>query len=304
MVLTPSVERYLEARQAASTRRVYESCLRQLGLWATDRGLAHSLPLPTEALAQFLAERADAGRSIQTLRRYAAAVGDAHRAQGLADPAATPLIRNVLSGIARTRRTASPRKAALTPSDIERMFHAQPASLLGLRDRAILLLGFAAALRRSELAALQVADLAFSADGLELSIRRSKADQTAQGQRIFVPRGKTLCPVAAVEAWLAASGLVSGRLFRRISHADRLRETPLQGQAIAGIVHRAARLAGLDPERFAGHSLRAGFATAAAAKGASTWAILAVTRHRSPEALRPYVRSDQARDIAEPARVL
>jgi integrase len=179
-----------------------------------------------------------------------------------------------------------------------------PPTLLGLRDRAILLFCFASAMRRSELAAVEVDDLAFGPEGVEVVVRRSKADQVFEGQRIFVPRGGEPCPVAALEDWLEASGIVEGFLFRRVSRADRLLATPLQGQAIAELVHRAARGAGLDPRRFSGHSLRAGFATAAASQGASTWAILAITRHRSAAALKPYIRPDRAREFGDPVRVL
>ena len=163
---------------------------------------------------------------------------------------------------------------------------------------------FAAAMRRSELVALKVNDLTFSPEGIEIFICHSKTDQHHQGQRIFVPRGGEPCPVTTLENWLKVSGISVGVLFRRVSRADRLLTIPLQGQAVAGIVHRAASGAGLDASRFAGHSLRSGFATSAAANGASSWAIMAVTRHRSPHALRPYIRPDRVRDLSLALRVL
>ena len=298
-----SVDRYLKARQAPSTRRAYDACLRQVGLWTAARGET-PLPLSADQTALFLAEKADGGMALTTLRRYAAAVGDAHRARSMPDPTATPLIADVLAGIARTVRKVSTRKAALSLAELKAMVDALPDTLLGLRDRAILLFGFASALRRSELAALQVDDLSFGADGVEVLIRRSKADQVCEGQRIFVARGGELCPVSVLEGWLEVSKIKDGALFRRVSHADRLQRIPLQGQAIAGIVHRAAQGAGLDPKRFAGHSLRSGFATTAAAKGMSTWSILAVTRHRSVGALKPYVRSDRVQEFSAATSIL
>ena len=228
-----SVDRYLNARQAPATRRAYDACLRQLSRWTLARSEA-SLPLSSGQLAQFLAEKADDGMALTTLRRYAAAVGDAHRAKGLPDPTATPLIAGLLAGIARTGRKTSTRKAALSPVELRAMIDGLPTTLLGLRDRAVLAFGFAAALRRSELAALGVEDLTFRPEGVEVAIRRSKADQVSEGQRIFVPRCGEPCPIAALENWLEAAGIVEGFQFRRVSRADRLLATPLQGRPSPG----------------------------------------------------------------------
>ncbi len=224
------------------------------------------------------------------LRRYVSAIGAAHVADGLDDPTKTPLIAALIGGIARERGTASEGKAALTPSDLARIVAALPETRLGLRDRAIILLGFAAALRRSEIAALDVADLTFADDGVELRVRASKTDQRRAGARVFVPIGGALCPVRALRGWLEISAIEDGALFRRISRGDRVMPARLAGQGVGSAVKRAGEAAGLDAQAIGGHSLRAGFVTEAAKRGESAFRIMATTRHRSTESLKAYIR--------------
>jgi integrase len=169
--------------------------------------------------------------------------------------------------------------------------------LKGKRDRAIVLLGFAAALRRSELAALTVEDLAFCREGLRLTIRRSKTDQDGNGAEIAVPfvANKTLCAVRAVRAWLDASAIASGPVFRTFSLQRRVSERSLEGQDVANLVQKLARNARLDGD-FGAHSLRAGFVTVAAQAKVSLDAIARTTRHKSLSVLMGYVRPAQAFD--------
>lgn len=162
-----------------------------------------------------------------------------------------------------------------------------PTDLQGRRDRAILLLGFAGAFRRSELVSLDVGDLSLDARGLTVTLRRSKTDQSGRGRRIGIPFGSnpTTCPIRAVQDWLVASGITAGPLFpsRRTG-----RRFPARG--VADLVKRAATAIGLDPSQVAGHSLRSGFATAAAQAGKTEHAIAAQTGHRSLTILRGYVQ--------------
>jgi integrase len=165
-------------------------------------------------------------------------------------------------------------------------------TLIGRRDRALLLLGFAAALRRSELVALAVADMAVVAEGIRLTVRRSKTDQDAAGAVIGVVRtGTPSCPVAALTAWLAAAGITDGRLFRRVDRHGRI-GAALSDQSVALVVKRRAALVGLDAAAFSGHSLRAGLATAAAAHGVEERLIMRQTRHVSLT-VRRYIRDGE-----------
>lgn len=159
-----------------------------------------------------------------------------------------------------------------------------------VRDRAVLLLGFAAALRRSEIAALQVADVEQVASGLVITVRRSKTDQEARGREVAVGFGDhpATCPVLALRRWLERTRIDAGPLFRAIDRHGCMHGA-LSGRAIAGIVQRRVASLGVDARRFGGHSLRAGFATPAAASGIAESEIAEVTGHRSVAVLRTYV---------------
>jgi integrase len=162
--------------------------------------------------------------------------------------------------------------------------------MIGRRDRALLCLGFAGAFRRSELCALEVADLTEVPDGLRVLIRRSKGDQEGQGQEVPIPRGYRLRPVEAVQTWLAAAEISAGPVFRSVALGGKVSAAPLSNNSAARIVKRYARRVGLDPAAYGGHSLRSGFLTSAAEAGASVFKLSEVSRHRSLDTLRGYVR--------------
>jgi integrase len=167
-----------------------------------------------------------------------------------------------------------------------------PDGLAGTRDRALLLTGFAGAFRRSELVGLDRADLEFNARGLVITLRRSKTDQEGHGRKVALPYGSTFetCPVRSMQAWLEESGITDGPLFRKINRHGQLHLARLCGSAVALTVKRSVRAAGLDPSKYSGHSLRSGFATAAAIAGASERAIMNQTGHQSSKMVRRYIR--------------
>jgi integrase len=203
-------------------------------------------------------------------------------------------VHAVLRGIRRRIGVAPVQKAPATARAIAAMLEHVPDTLIGKRDRALLLLGFAAALRRSELAALLVSDVEMHAEGLLSHIRRSKTDQEGAGAEIPVPRGGKLRPVEALEAWLGGAEITEGPVFRSIGKGDRVSDKRLSGNAIAEIVKRYARAAGLDPALFSGHSLRAGFVTSALEHGADIFKVMDVTRHKRVETLKGYDRRAKA----------
>jgi len=166
-----------------------------------------------------------------------------------------------------------------------------PETLLGARDRALLLVGFGGAFRRSELVFLDVGDVAFTQDGLEVMLRRSKTDPEGRGRKVGIPFGSqaSYCPVRALRAWTKAAGIEDGALFRYVTRYGQVGGR-LTGHAVAKVVKRCAGAAGLDASRYSGHSLRAGLATAAARAGKSERAIMAQTGHRSLTQVRHYVR--------------
>jgi integrase len=170
------------------------------------------------------------------------------------------------------------------------MISALPPDLAGTRDRALLLVGFGAALRRSELSALRVEHLAWHARGVVVLVARSKTDQLGAGVEVPIHAAPgPLCPVDALRAWLDAAGITSGSVFRSVSRWGRVGEA-LDGRHVAEVVKRAARRVGLDPRELGGHSLRAGFATTAASVGANMAEIARITRHEGDQMLRRYIR--------------
>lgn len=216
----------------------------------------------------------------------------------LESPVAHEVVRRIVRGIARTHGSSQARKSAATIDNVRAMLlELRVDDLKATRDRAVILLGFAAALRRSELAELRAEDLQFEKRGLILTIRRSKTDQEAHGVEIAVPyvASKSLCAVRAVKAWLDASAITVGPLFRSFDLQRRMLDKSIGGRDVANLVKKLASKARLDGD-FSGHSLRAGFATSAAAAKASLDAIARTTRHKSLSVLMSYVRPAQAFD--------
>ena len=286
---------YRARAKSANTLRAYASDWRQFQNWCWTRGL-EPLPARPEAVATYLASLAMAGKADSTITRHSAAIGWHHRQEGLVAPVVRDermVIADTLSGIHREQRARPVRKkAAISAADLARMIGAaQGQGTRSIRDRAVLALGLAAALRRSELVALQLSDIDLVREGLRLTIRHSKTDQDGKGQVIAVPTGKVLRPVAHLTAWLAVRGGKAGPLFLRLDAQGHLVDEPMSDRSVARLVQRYAGRIGLDPERIGGHSLRAGFLTEAARNNASLAKMQEVSRQKKVEVLLGYVRS-------------
>ena len=292
--LIDSARRYADNSRAANTLRAYRSDWKQFAAWADEQGLP-AMPAAPQTVTAYITALADQGLAAGTIGRRLIAIGQAHAAQGLQFDAHHPLIAATMKGIRRTLGSAQTPKDALLTEDIRAMVKVLPEGLSGLRDRALLLLGFAGALRRSELVGLDVEDVKFEKEGIVLSLRRSKTDQEGEGQTIAIPYGRhgSTCPVLAVKTWLDASGITAGPVFRAVDRHGNIAAARLSDRAVANIVKRAAAAAGLDPADYAGHSLRSGMATAAARAGASERAIMNQTRHRSVAMVRRYIHRGQ-----------
>ena len=275
--------------KSEGTRRAYRSDFRIFRTWCAERGL-EALPATAATVARFLSAQATGGLKASTIGRRAAAIGYAHRLADHEPPTSAEAVKACVRGIRRSIGTAPVRKTAATAGLVQEMLAHCPDTLAGLRDRALLALGFAGAFRRSELVALQVADLLEAPDGFRVVIRRSKTDQDGAGQEIAIPRGYRLRPVEAVQVWLAAAEINDGPVFRPVLKGGRLQPEALSAHSVAQIVKHYADLAGLDPTSFAGHSLRSGFLTSAAEAGASVLKMVEVSRHKSVDMLTTYVR--------------
>jgi integrase len=249
---------------SASTRQGYARDLVAFATWCQTRRLV-SLPAEPQSLAAYLRDLARSDRPA-TIGRKLAAIAVAHRDAGLESPTEHGMVKRILAGIRREKGTAPHHKSALLVDDLRRIIAPLGESLLDRRDRALMLLGFAAALRRSELVALRVDDIRFEEEGLVLTLRPSKTNEGGRLETVAVANGSepTTCPVRALRAWLAAAGLVNGPLFLGLSPQGGLRTAPLGDRMVAHVVKRRCKAVEIDPKDFAGHSLRRGFAAAAA----------------------------------------
>jgi site-specific recombinase XerD len=278
-----------KAEKAPSTRKAYASDFGIFKAWCEAKG-ASALPAEPETVASFLASEAGAGTKPSTIARRVAAIRYAHKLAGLPTPTDSEGVKATVRGIRRTFGGARVRKAPAVAAKMLSMVATAPDRLTGLRDRALLLLGFAGAFRRSELVALDIVDTEETEAGLRVTIRKSKTDQEAEGVTIAIARGDVACPVKALRDWLDAAGLEAGPIFRPINKAGTVATTRLTDRSVANIVKCYAGRAGFDAATFSGHSLRSGFLTSAAGKGASIFKMMDVSRHKSVETLRGYVR--------------
>lgn len=292
--LLDAARTYAAASRSANTRRAYQSDLRDFTAWCDTNGMC-ALPATPDTVALYLTALAQTGAKASTIQRRVSAISQAHQLAGHApSPTADPVVRSTMAGIRRSLGTATAQKAPLLTIELRRLLATcDAATRAGLRDRALLLLGFAGGFRRGELVALDAGDVTETEDGLRIRIRRSKTDPEGQGREVGIPYGQhpETCPIRALRAWRTVTSADSGPLFRPVDRHDQVHAGRLSDRGVARVVQRAAMRAGLDPARYAGHSLRAGLATAAAQGGAPERAIMAQTGHRSLTMVRRYIRS-------------
>ncbi len=277
--------------RSKNTIRAYRADWSDFEKWCNVRSLA-SLPATAETIALYIADLADRV-ALSTIRRRLVTISQAHKLAGMPSPCSDARVREVLKGTIREKGSGQKQKSALGTNELKAMVTQLPDTVAGIRDRALLLLGFLGAFRRSELVALEVTDLEFVPEkGVVVSVRRSKTDQDGEGRLVGVPYGKFpgTCPVLAVRAWLETAAITAGPLFRSVDRHGSVHKRPLGDKAVALVVKRHARNVGLDPSAFASHSLRSGFCTAAAAKDIGERLIMLQTGHKSVLTVRKYIR--------------
>lgn len=295
-----AVEAALAAARSPATRRAYASRLRRWEGWCAERCYLAGLPAPPEHVAAWLADLGARGLTASTVGQAAAAISAAHVDAGLPDPCAHPGVVRTLAGIRRQVGVAPRRQAhPLSTEEIGRIVAAVAGNgLRATRDRALILTGFAAALRRGELAALRVDDITWRPGGVIVRVRGTKTDQEGAGQLVGVARGehRMTDPMGALRAWIDAGGLGAGDpLWPVIAWSDRrVIARPVGGEDVARILRRRAAAAGLGDLPISGHSLRAGHATEAAQRGVPADRLARTTRHRSLATLERYVRPAEA----------
>ncbi|WP_298089116.1 tyrosine-type recombinase/integrase [uncultured Sphingomonas sp.] len=297
---------FKKAARAAATHRAYGSDWAIYSEWCGSRGLA-SMPAHPEQVAAFVANQATAGFKASTIERRVAAIGHHHRASNYPAPTAHPAaggLREALAGIRHTKTIRKTRKSAADAAALLGMLaEIKGSGLRAKRDRAVLAMGMAAALRRSELVGLTMGSVGLHEKGLELYLGPTKTDQAGEGATIAIPEGAQIKPKALLLEWIDAVRILEAGLerteaeaekvplFRRLTRGDQLTASPMSDRAVARLVKRCASDAGFDASTFSGHSLRSGFLTEAASRGATIFKMQEVSRHKTVQILSDYVRS-------------
>ncbi len=284
---TRSASDYVRVSVADNTRRAYRSDLLHFIDWGG------TIPATDVMVADYLAAHANI-LSVATLSRRVVSISKAHTSKGLESPTESDLIKTTLRGIKRTHGRPQRASAPLLVEDLLRIMNLLGDGPKGMRDRALLLIGFAGGFRRSELVGLDVENFRYVRQGMILTIRRSKTDQAGAGREIGIPfaRGR-FCPVKSLEEWLQAAQIEDGPIFRPIDRHGGVGASRLSPEAVSGVVKERAEEIGLDPTKYSGHSLRAGLATSAAMAGVSSLDIRKQTGHASDAMLARYVRSGE-----------
>lgn len=280
------------SEKSDATRRAYRSDFADFKRWADGFDLA-PLPAAPATVASYLATLPDRKLKASTIARRVAALSYAHRLAGYDDPTQAGTVKAVLRGIKRKLGTRPRKKAPLTADLVVRAVKKLPRdTLIGIRDHALLLTLFGAALRRSELVALNVEDLDFRPQGVVITIARSKADQEGRGQGVAVPSGSKLKVPDALKAWLKAAAITEGPVFRGVAKGGRVLPDRLCDKQVARIVKQAVQRIGLDPDLFSGHSARSGYASTAGRKDLVGTA--AHLRHAKVDTTRGYIQEQDA----------
>ncbi|WP_298891540.1 site-specific integrase [uncultured Serinicoccus sp.] len=313
--LTDQEAEYVAAARSQNTLSGYAADWREFTTWCEANGYGQQLmPASAVAIARYLTYLAEHGAKTGTMSRRLSAIRFAHQLRELPDPTKHARVVAVWEGIRRVHGQPPVQSRPLMPPELFTVLDACPTTrtwadpkrapqphLGGARDRVLLLVGFVAALRRSELVGIRLKHLAEHPNGLVLTLPRSKTNQYGENTEIVViPRGgnPARCPVTAIATWRHLAGLedpaAEGPLLRPVSKGNRALDRPLTAAAANTLITDAVARADLDPHGYTAHSLRAGFVTYAHLRGITDRAIAHQTRHRSLATLGIYTRIENA----------
>jgi integrase len=282
--------------KSEATKRAYARDFRTFSTWCQ---LVELVPLPAipETVALYVVHLDNLGRKPATIRRQLSSISQAHRLAGHDSPVNGQVLE-VKKGIHRLRGVAQTKKQPLTLEKLRRVVELTPPDFLGYRDRAILLVGWTGALRRSEICDIDLEDLEDQDEGIAINLKRTKTDQEGEGRKIglpFIDQEHQLCAARALRRWIALAKVGAGAVFLGVGKGGKERffaepwATRLEPRAISAIVKRAVTRAGYDPTIYSGHSLRSGLATTLAHCGIEERRIQEITGHRSLSMLREYI---------------
>ncbi len=284
----------LKSSKANNTLRAYKSDFRDFGAFCAKHGLS-SLPSEPKIIALYLTHLSKNSK-ISTIRRRLVSISMLHKLKGHYLDTKHPIITENLLGIKRVKGSIQRGKKPILINHLKSTINViddqKNKEIKKLRDRSIILIGFGGGFRRTELISIDYEDLEFVPEGLKITIRRSKTDQFGEGMIKGLPYfpNEIYCPVTSLKKWLEVSKIKSGPIFRRFSKGSLLTENRLTDQSVVLLMKKYLNLAGIENKNFAGHSLRAGFATVAAESGADERSIMAMTGHKTTQMVRRYIR--------------
>lgn len=288
-LMVEEIKDYIKKAKSSNTRKAYRTDWQDFDHWCKSKRLT-SLPASPATIAGYLVDLAKTHK-VATLERRLVSIRQAHSMDGKPLDKNNSCVSETLKGIKNTIGTAQTMKAPIVVDDLRAMVQSLGSTSQGIRDRALLLIGFTGAFRRSELVSLKHEDLRFTKNGIEILLRRAKTDQEGKGQTVPIPYGSNpdTCPVRAMQAWLEASGIAKGHIFRGINRHGQINEKGMSAAAVALIIKRNGHIKGREAE-FGGHSLRAGFCTQAAINGVSAHASMRQARQKKIETHQKYIR--------------
>ena len=285
----------LQNSKANNTLRAYKSDFTDFGLFCAQNGFK-SLPSEPKIVSLYLTYLSTKDVKLSTLKRRLVSIGVIHKLKGhYLDTKHPSIIENIM-GIKRRKGSVQKGKKPLLINDLKKCINVidqfQNKEITKLRDRSIILIGFAGGFRRNEIVSLDYDDLDFVTEGVKVTLKRSKTDQFGEGSVKGLPYfdNSQYCPVLSIQKWIKVSNIDSGPLFRRFSKNSKLTESRLTDQTVALLIKKYLKLTDIDSKNYSGHSLRSGFATSAAESGAEERSIMAMTGHKSTEMVRRYIK--------------
>ena len=285
----------LKSSKAANTIKAYKSDFKDFTLFCVKNGLK---PLPSEPkiVSLYLTYLTSKKAKMSTLKRRLVSIGVIHKLKGHYLDTKHPIIIENMMGIKRRKGSLQNAKKPILINHLKAITNSideeKAKEIKKIRNKTIILIGFAGGFRRLELVSLNYEDIDFVSEGLKIIVRRSKTDQFGEGMIKGLPHfiNKEYCPVIHLQKWLKLSNIKSGSLFRRFTKGSKLTDKRLTDQSVALLLKKYLNLAGIDNKEYSGHSLRSGFATVSAESGADERSIMAMTGHKTTQMVRRYIR--------------
>lgn len=295
--LERSAKSYLDKSKSEATKQAYRSDWTTFADWCDEMDFC-ALPAESSTICLWITHLADLGRAPSTISRSLTSISQAHKILRHQSPTTSPDVVELYKGIRRDKGVAQARAKPLVLADLKKTISCIRPTFLGIRDRAMLAVGWAGALRRSELVALDFEDIDFRTEGLVLTIRSSKTDQEGEGYQLGIPfsSDESFCPTKTLKHWIDLARIDEGPIFFRIGtpgkkfHAEIEEKRRLSARAVNLILKKRVSQAGFSKKGYSGHSLRAGFVTTASQQETPEYMIQAHTRHRTTKVLRGYMR--------------